>query len=248
MPVARSDRYGLAVLFLVASLASSCVSTNATMLGTAGLRPPLLPAQVVIYRSFDQVRAPYEEVALLHSTGEAGFTSEAQLYDSMRLKAAQLGANAIVLDSVVEPSAGAKVAAAFLGTPAERKGKAVAIFIQRLTQRPALPAVREASQLSRELSIPDYDPAAGMTAPVATGRTNPDLSGLPPEMSRGRVVVNVVVNPDGTSGRSQIVESAGQAFDQRVLDALRQWQFRPATSADGKPIAVILRVTFETPR
>jgi TonB family protein len=215
------------------------------MLGTAGLRPQLLPQQVAIYRSFDQVKGPYEEVALLHSTGEAGFSSEAQMYDSMKAKAAKLGANAIVLDSVIEPSAGAKVAAAFLGTPAERKGKAVAIYV---VPRASRPVVQEASELSRELSIPDYDQAAGMTAPVATARTNPNLSGLPPGMSQGRAVVNIVVNSDGTVGRRQIVESAGEALDQRVLEALRQWQFQPATGRDGKPMAVILRVTFETPR
>jgi len=44
-------------------------------------------------------------------------------------KAGSLGANAIILDAVSEPSAGAKIAAVFLGTSAERKGKAIAIFI-----------------------------------------------------------------------------------------------------------------------
>jgi hypothetical protein len=34
-----------------------------------------------------------------------------------------------ILDAVSEPSAGAKIAAAFLGTSAERKGKAIAMFI-----------------------------------------------------------------------------------------------------------------------
>ena len=38
-------------------------------------------------------------------------------------------ANAIILDAVSEPSAGAKVAGAFLGTGSERKGKAITIYV-----------------------------------------------------------------------------------------------------------------------
>ncbi len=48
---------------------------------------------------------------------------------SQRGKAAQMGANGIILGGIDEPSAGAKVAGAFLGTPVERKGKALAIWV-----------------------------------------------------------------------------------------------------------------------
>jgi hypothetical protein len=39
------------------------------------------------------------------------------------------GGDEAIFDAVSEPSAGAKIAAAFLGTSAERKGKAIVIFI-----------------------------------------------------------------------------------------------------------------------
>jgi hypothetical protein len=39
------------------------------------------------------------------------------------------GANAIILDAVSEPSSGVNVAAAVLETGAERKGKAIAIYV-----------------------------------------------------------------------------------------------------------------------
>jgi len=69
-------------------------------------------------------------MALLSSTGDSAFTSEETMWNSMRKKAGKLGANAIILDAMSEPSAGAKVAAAFLlGTGAERKGKAIAIYV-----------------------------------------------------------------------------------------------------------------------
>ena len=117
---------GIAALAL--SLAS-CVTTNATRIGGGPTRPQVTPENVVLYRTADQVPGRYEEVAILHSEGEVGWTNEESMYNSMRKKAGELGANAVILEAVEEPSAGAKVAGAFLGTGAERKGKAIAIYI-----------------------------------------------------------------------------------------------------------------------
>ena len=77
---------------------------------------------MVIYRSANQVPGKYEEVAVLNSKGESGLTDEAAMFKSMQKKAGELGANAIILDAVSEPSAGAKVASAVFGTGAGRKG------------------------------------------------------------------------------------------------------------------------------
>ncbi|MFN5597979.1 hypothetical protein [Gemmatimonas sp.] len=114
----------------LALLLSACVRTNATMLGTAtAVRPQLSAESVRIYRTADQVKSKYEEIAILNSAGESNWTNEGRMAKSMRSKAAKLGANAIILDGISEPSAGAKIAGAFLGTGVERKGKAIAIFV-----------------------------------------------------------------------------------------------------------------------
>ena len=114
--------------FLLISMA--CVSTNATMLNPSPVaRAPVAADQVRIYRTAAQVTGRYEELALLNATGEASWTNEQAMLESMRKKAGELGANGIILDAVTEPGAGAKVAAAFLGVGAERKGKALAIFV-----------------------------------------------------------------------------------------------------------------------
>ena len=76
-----------------------------------------------------QVPGRYEEVALLNSAGDSGFTDEAKMFESMKKKAGEMGANAVVLDAVSEPGHGAKVAAAIFGVSAQRKGKALAIWI-----------------------------------------------------------------------------------------------------------------------
>jgi hypothetical protein len=117
---------GLALLLAL----GACVSTNATMLNPSPVaRPPVLPTEVRIFRTADQVPGKYEEVALLNSTGESNWTNEQAMFESMRKKAGEIGANAIILDAVTEAGAGAKVAAAVLGVGTQRKGKAIAIFI-----------------------------------------------------------------------------------------------------------------------
>jgi len=109
---------------------SACVQTNATMLGpTPMARPKVVAEQVRIYRTADQVKARYEELALLNSTGESDWTNESGMLQSMRKKAGELGANGIILEAINEASAGAKVAGAFLGTGSQRKGRAVAIYV-----------------------------------------------------------------------------------------------------------------------
>ena len=108
---------------------AACVTTNATRLGGTVARPAVPTSAVVIYRSANQVPGRYEEIALLNSKGESGLTDEAAMFKSMQKKAGELGANAIILDAVSEPSAGAKVASAVFGTGAERKGRAIAIYV-----------------------------------------------------------------------------------------------------------------------
>jgi hypothetical protein len=109
--------------------ASGCVTTNATRLGGSSAHAAIPASAVVIYRAANQVPGRYEEIALLNSKGESGLTDESGMFKSMQKKAGELGANAIILDAISEPSAGAKVASAVFGTGAERKGRAIAIYV-----------------------------------------------------------------------------------------------------------------------
>jgi hypothetical protein len=113
----------------VAALVVACVQTNAVRLGNAPAREPVPEEQVVVYRTAAHVPGKYEEIALLNATGEASWTNEEKMFNSMKKKAGELGANAIILDAISEPGAGAKVAGAILGTGVERKGKAIAIYV-----------------------------------------------------------------------------------------------------------------------
>ena len=116
------------VVFFSFSL-MACMSTKAVRLGDQITRPMIQWQQVTVYRTADQVPGKYDEVGLLMTTASTIWTSEKGMWNSMKKKAAKLGANAIILDAISEPSAGAKIAGALFGVGINRKGKAVAIFV-----------------------------------------------------------------------------------------------------------------------
>lgn len=119
----------LGTLIVSAMALTACVTVQSTRLGAGVIHPPVTPDTVAIYRTADQVHGHYEEVALLSAAGDYNGTSEEGMYKEMRKKAGQMGANGIILDSITEPSTGAKIANVLLFTSAQRTGKAVAIFV-----------------------------------------------------------------------------------------------------------------------
>ena len=144
----------LSLCLVTASLLTGCVTTNAAVLGTASAkRPAIQPDDVALYRLATQVRGQYEEIALLNSAGDSGFTDEAKMFASMKKKAGELGANAVILDAVSEPGAGAKVAAAIFGVSAQRKGKAIAIYVFPGTQNDLPAATQSQSQAPAETCV-----------------------------------------------------------------------------------------------
>lgn len=128
---------------MVAGVLTGCVSTNAAVLNPGIKLAPICPDGVQLFTTTDKVGKDYREVALLNSKGETSWTSEQGMYNSQRKKAAELGANGIVLNSINEPKAGTKVLAAVFGTSTERKGSAIAIDIPADSAR-----VREACAMA----------------------------------------------------------------------------------------------------
>jgi hypothetical protein len=169
---------GLRIAFAGALLLgmTGCVTTNAAMLGMPGeQRPEVEPDRVALYRVASQVPGPYEEVALLNSTGDSDMTNEAGMYESMREKAGEIGANGVILDALSEPGSGAKVAGAIFGVSVARKGKALAIWVYPAGQQPVAsataslpPAPVPAPQPMQPAPAPiPAAPVAGVNPPVA---------------------------------------------------------------------------------
>jgi len=115
--------------FILVLAVLGCVSTNATVLDPTIRLVSTCPDAVRLFTTPARVTSPYREVALLHSKGESSWSSEAQMMESMREKAAKYGANGIILENIDEPSALTKVIGHVAKTGTQRKGKALAIYI-----------------------------------------------------------------------------------------------------------------------
>jgi periplasmic protein TonB len=63
---------------------------------------------------------------------------------------------------------------------------------------------------------------------------------------QGVVVLMVVITLDGRATNIQVVKSPGLGLDEKAIEAVRQWKFRPAVGPGGKSVAtqVPIEVTF----
>lgn len=125
---------GLLALGVLGLVVAGCVRTSLTRLGRTAY-PPTVPDSVRIYLEEGDVPGPYEKLALIQASGESNWTTTEQMFDRVREEAATVGANGVLVEGVDEPSAGAKVAGAFLGTGSQRAGRMVAIYVRADTTR-----------------------------------------------------------------------------------------------------------------
>jgi hypothetical protein len=112
-----------------ALLLAACVSTNAALIDPSVHLAETCKAGIKLYTTPDRVGQPYREVAVLNAKGESNWSDEGDMIESMRKKAAEVGANAIILNTIDEPSALTKVIGEVAKTGSQRKGKALAIFV-----------------------------------------------------------------------------------------------------------------------
>ena len=117
-------------LFAAAAvLLGACVSTNAALIDPTVHLARTCPSAIKLYTTPDKVGRPYREVALLNAKGESNWSDEGDMIESMRDKAAEVGANGIILKGIDEPSALTKVIGQVAKTGSQRKGNALAIYV-----------------------------------------------------------------------------------------------------------------------
>jgi hypothetical protein len=110
-------------------IASACVRTNAALIDPSVHLAATCVDAIRLYTAADAVQQPYQQVAMLNSSGESNWSNESGMIKSMRKKAAELGATGIILNYIDEPSALTKVVGAVAKTGTERKGRSMAVFI-----------------------------------------------------------------------------------------------------------------------
>jgi TonB family protein len=92
---------------------------------------------------------------------------------------------------------------------------------------------------STQRSRPDrFSAVHGVTAPVLQFKTEPEYTEEARQARiQGTVVLDVEVEPDGTATVLGVVKSLNPGLDQRAIEAVSRWRFRPATR-DGQPVKV----------
>src|SRR5579862_8544034 len=63
---------------------------------------------------------------------------------------------------------------------------------------------------------------------------------------QGTVVLNVIIQPDGHATNIEVVKGPGLGLEDKAVEAVRTWRFKPAIGPNGKPVATItpIEVTF----
>ena len=118
----------LATLVVIVIALSGCVQTQATMLSSQQYAPQQ-PENVTIYLSEDDIPGRFDRIALINAKGNTQYTNQNQMYEAVRKRAASIGANGVLFAKIDEPSMGAKIAGAFLGTGSNRQSEMVAIYV-----------------------------------------------------------------------------------------------------------------------
>ena len=87
-----------------------------------------------------------------------------------------------------------------------------------------------------------YSPGGGVSAPSVLFKIDPEYS----EEARkakysGVVVLGIEVDASGRVRNLQVVKGIGLGLDERALEAVKQWRFKPG-SKNGKPVNVRARI------
>jgi TonB family protein len=103
-------------------------------------------------------------------------------------------------------------------------------------------ALHNATEYRRAAGPAPLRVGAGVTAPMLVSKVEPDYS----EEARaakyqGTVVVAVTIATDGTAQDMRVVRGLGLGLDEKALQAISQWKFKPGAK-DGQPVAVMATI------
>jgi TonB family protein len=82
----------------------------------------------------------------------------------------------------------------------------------------------------------------GVTKPALIGKIEPEYSEAARVLKhQGTVRLNITVDVDGRAKDIQVVQGLGLGLDEKAVEAVTQWQFRPGES-NGAPLPVLAQV------
>jgi hypothetical protein len=131
---------GWAVPLVIVTLsASACGVRTKTTEVSPVTRAATCDEAVDVYTSRSAVPHDYYELAWISAEGNSVYTTEGKIVDQIRKKAADVGANAIIVNDFTTTGATAKVVGAALGSAsADTKTSALAIYMPAEAERVTL--------------------------------------------------------------------------------------------------------------
>lgn len=85
---------------------------------------------------------------------------------------------------------------------------------------------------------PIYPVGGKVSAPVPIHKVEPQYTETARQAHiEGVVVLSIVIGPDGVPGNVRVVRPLGYGLDEKAIEAITQWRFRPGQK-DGNPVAV----------
>jgi hypothetical protein len=132
--------WSVARLTIVVAVTACATQARIVATNPALSLAPTCTDAVAVYADREHVPYDYYEVALVTAKGNSVYTGNGDLLKAMRSKAASVGANGLVINTLGATHATVKViGAAVGGSDAERRGQAIAVWMPSDTVR-----VREA--------------------------------------------------------------------------------------------------------
>lgn len=90
-----------------------------------------------------------------------------------------------------------------------------------------------------------YRPGSGVEPPTILREVKPIYTELARQRGiTGEVVLEIVVQRDGSVGAIRVLHGLGSGLDERAAEAVRQWRFAPARRL-GQPVDVMVEVAVE---
>ena len=121
---------GALILALAAAGAGCGVRSTTTDVSPGITRAPTCEQAIVTYRSRAEVPNDYYELAYIAAEGNSVYTTDGQILATVRKRAAEVGANAIIANPVQESKVTVKVLGEAVGMQsAESKASALAIWM-----------------------------------------------------------------------------------------------------------------------
>jgi hypothetical protein len=137
LPMTNFKPRGVGLCALAFALLTACGTHTQVIAHNPSLAlAPTCTEAVLAYASRENVPYDYYEVALITSEANAAYNGNGDILKAIRSKAATLGANGVILNSLGASHATVKVIGAAVGAKdSDRKGSAIAIWMPSDTAR-----------------------------------------------------------------------------------------------------------------